>query len=157
MSLSEPRRPGASVVAETLRAVAHPWHCDLNGHVNTRYFQGWFDDASFQLLGRCGFDAVRSREEGVGIADVKSTMQYSEEVPPGALVVICSGFVRLGSKSFTSYHQLSAVLSGKRFATCETISVFLDLSTRRSTSMPDTFRLAAEGLRVEASPDPSAG
>ena len=157
MSLSEPDRPGASIMAETLRAVAHPWHCDLNGHVNTRYHQGWFDDASFQLLGRCGFDAVKSRADGIGAADVKCTMQYSAEIQPGTLLVIRSGFTRLGSKSFTSCHELRSVLGGNLFAECETVSVFLDLVTRSSRGIPDAFRMAAEALLVEPGSAPSVG
>ena len=143
MSLSEPRREGAAIMVETLRAVAHPWLCDINEHVNTRHYQAWFDDASFQLFGQCGFDAVRGRDEGLGIVDVKSTTEYLAEIAPGALIVVSSGFVRLG-------HQMKSVLGGEVFARCETVSVFFDLSARRSRGMPDAFRLAAEALLLEA-------
>ena len=157
MSPSELRGAGAGVMVETQRTVAHPWLCDINGHVNTRHYQAWFDDASFQLFGLCGFDAVRSRSDHLGIVDVKSTTEYLAEVPPGTLALISSGFVRLGSKSFTVRHVMSSVFSDDVFARCEAVSVFFDLSARRSRSIPDAFRLAAQALLIRSLPDAAAG
>jgi acyl-CoA thioester hydrolase len=134
----------ADVFAETGRFVVHPWHCDANGHLNTRYFQGFFDDATQHLLALCGHECM-----GVGgrsVVDVRCTMNYKAEVPPGALVVVRSGFSALGGKSFTSAHEMRSVNGAILFATCETVSVFFDLAARLSVAMSDDFRAKAGRL-----------
>ncbi|MGH6911221.1 MAG: acyl-CoA thioesterase [Phenylobacterium sp.] len=131
---------------ETLRAVAHPWLCDINGHLNTRHYQSWFDDATMHLLGACGFDAVNARLIGVGVVDVKCVMEYQAEVPPGGLTVLRSGFRKLGRSSFVSFHEMLSARSAQLHATCETTSLFFDLEARRSMAMPDDFRQAVEAL-----------
>ena len=32
------------------KCVAHPWMCDVLGHLTTRFYVGMFDDASYHLL-----------------------------------------------------------------------------------------------------------
>ncbi|MEM1112949.1 MAG: acyl-CoA thioesterase, partial [Pseudomonadota bacterium] len=52
------------------RGVAYPWYCDGMGHVATRYYTGWFDDASCHLLAMVGGDMVSLADDSLGWADV---------------------------------------------------------------------------------------
>lgn len=126
----------------TARQIAHPWLCDVNGHLNTRYYQGYFDDACQHLLAAAGF-AGAAESNGLGIVDVRCTMEFLAEVPPGALLVINSGFVKLGAKSITSFHEMRSVDGERLFATSENVSVFFDLNKRASAAIPNAFRMAA--------------
>ena len=142
MSLSE------GIFAETGRFVAHPWYCDANGHLNTRYYQGFFDDATQHLLALCGQER-QSSAGGISIVDVRCAMEYKAEVAPGALLVVSSGFKALGGKSLTSIHEMRSVESRTLYATCETVSVFFDLDSRESTPMTEAFRVKASKLLVQ--------
>lgn len=145
MSLSE----CVQAFVETGRFVAHPWYCDTNGHLNTRYFQGFFDDATQHLLAICGHEA-RSPAR-LAVVDVRCAMNYRAEVVPGTLVVVRSSYAALGMKSFTSVHEMRSSDGAILFATCETVSVFFDLDARASVEMNDDFRAKAGRLMPPAS------
>ena len=137
---------------ETLRAIAHPWLCDVNVHLNTRHYQGFFDDAMMQLLAVCGFDAADGRAAGLGVVDVKCVMEYKSEVLPGAPIVVRSAFHRFGNKSFVTFHEMRSVAGEELRATCETTSLFFDLSARAGKEVPSEFRRAAEPYLVAERP-----
>ena len=142
-----PSEAGHSFV-ETGRFVVHPWHCDANGHLNTRYFQGFFDDATQHLLALCGHEAMGAG--GRSVVDVRCAMEYKAEVAPGTPIVVRSFFTKLGGKSFTSAHEMRSVDGATLFATCETVSVFFDLQARASAPMTDFFRAKASRLMTPA-------
>jgi len=140
MSRSDPK----DGLVETGHFVVHPWHCDANGHLNTRYFQGFFDDATQHLLGLCGHEGMGV--DGRSVVDVRCTMNYKAEVLPGTLVVVQSGFSALGGTSFTSAHEMRSVNGATLFATCETVSVFFDVEARGTIEMTDDFRATANSF-----------
>ncbi len=135
---------------DTGRQVAHPWICDANGHVNTRFLQGFYDDANLHLLNHCGFRGGPAT--GIGIVDVAVSMTYSAEVRLGDLFLIRSGFRRLGTKSFVSCHEMRGQ-DGLVRGTCESTSVFFDLTARSSMSIPEDFRQAAQRLTLRTGKD----
>lgn len=137
MSASDPLPP-----LVTGRQVAHPWLCDVNGHLNTRHYQGFFDDACQHLLAAAGFNGAAENER-IGIVDAHCAMNFLGEVDPGTLIVIHSGFGRLGAKSMTSRHEMRSVDGAKLFARSEHVSLFFDLGARASVAIPDSFRAAA--------------
>lgn len=129
---------------ETGRFVVHPWHCDVNGHLNTRHFQGFFDDAAEHLLAECGH---RTGVGGLSVVHVRCVVDYKAEAAPGLPVVVRSAFTALGTKSLTSVHALRSI-DGALLATCEIIMVFFDLAARAGVAIPDHFRAEAERLLV---------
>jgi acyl-CoA thioester hydrolase len=134
-------------LVETGRFVAHPWYCDANAHLNTRFFQGFFDDATQHLLALCGHG--RQAQGGdIGVVDARCAMEYKAEVAPGALIVVTSGFKALGGKSFTSLHEMRSVDGATLLATCEIVSVFFDLGARKAVAMTEDFRARASRLLV---------
>ena len=134
----------------TARQIAHPWLCDVNGHLNTRHYQGFFDDACQHLLAAAGFHGA-TENDGTGIVDARCVMEYLAEVAPGALVVIHSGFVKLGTKSVTSRHEMRSFDGQRLYATSEHVSLFFDLKRRASMPIPDDFRADAQALTIPVS------
>ena len=89
---------GQSLV--TYVGVAHPWMCDIMGHMNVRHYAAMFDDASFQLLGHiAGADSLA--DTSLGWADVRSEVEYKHETKAGALLTICSRVIKTGRSSVT--------------------------------------------------------
>lgn len=131
-----------AALVETGRFVAHPWYCDANGHLNTRFFQGFFDDATQHLLAACGHER-RAQGGGTSVVDVRCVVEYRAEVPPGTPLVVKSGFKALGGKSFTSIHEMRSVDEATLFATCELVSVFFDLDGHKALPIADDFRARA--------------
>lgn len=41
---------------ETFKGIAHPWLCDIMGHLNTRNYMAMFDNASMYFLSLLGYD-----------------------------------------------------------------------------------------------------
>lgn len=130
---------------ETLRAVAQPWQCDAMGHMNVRFYTGYFDDASSQFVGTLGGGVEQLGTADLGWADVHHVVEFKEEVKSGGLLTVTTRVIKIGRTSLTFQHQLMG-LSGNIHATMEVVTVMFDLKARRATTFPDDIRRAAEEL-----------
>ncbi len=134
----------------TFIGVAHPWMCDVMGHVNVRHYAAMFDDASFHLLGRvAGEDESNGK---LGWADVRYEIDYKQEIPPGALLTIRSHVEKVGTSSLSYRHVLSGSLTDVVHAQARIVTVRFDLVARRKTVIDVALRKAAEALTAEAAP-----
>ena len=127
----------------TFIGVAHPWMCDVMGHMNVRHYTGMFDDASFQLLGHT---AGKIPDESFGWADVRSTTEYKQEVPAGDLLTIRSHVLKVGRSSITFRQMMVGSLDGELRAVNETTTVCFDKIARRSLELGSGMRVRAEKL-----------
>ncbi|MEJ5022601.1 acyl-CoA thioesterase [Ochrobactrum vermis] len=127
----------------TFVGVAHPWMCDVMGHMNVRYYAGMFDDASFQLLGHI---AGKIPDDGFGWADVRSTTDYKQEVPAGDLLTINSHVLKVGRSSITFRQTIVGSLDGELRAINEVTSVYFDKVARCSVELEPDMRIRAEKL-----------
>ncbi|NKC51672.1 acyl-CoA thioesterase [Ochrobactrum cytisi] len=130
----------------TFVGVAHPWMCDVMGHMNIRHYAGMFDDASFQLLGHV---AGTIPDGSFGWADVRSTTEYKQEVPAGDLLTIRSHVLKVGRSSITFRQMMAGSLDGELRAVNEVTSVYFDKVARRSTELGSDMRVRAEKLLAD--------
>jgi acyl-CoA thioester hydrolase len=125
------------------RAVAHPWQCDVMGHLTTRYYMAMFDDASYHLLfevfGWSGADAA----EGLGFADVRHEIDYEAEVGAGDLLQINGSLEKLGGKSVTLVYEMHNLTRKQRAARLTSIAVCFDTRARKAVPIPDDWRTKA--------------
>jgi len=137
--------PGEDDMELLTRAIAHPWLCDMMGHLTTRFYVGMFDDASYVLLSRStgwsGDDPVWS---GLGWADVRNEVEYKDEVPAGALVEIFGTITRVGTSSMETRYEMRRASSGALAATLAAKTVFFDLKQRKATPLTDAMRRGIE-------------
>ncbi len=129
---------------ETFRGVAHPWLCDAMGHLSTRHYVGMFDDAAWHLVLLLGDAPHRAKENQRGWADVRHEIEYSHEVPVGALVIIRSALVRIGSKSITCKYEMRNAETEVLCATMISTSVRFDLKARASIQLEPELRKSME-------------
>lgn len=129
----------------TFVGVAHPWMCDVMGHMNVRHYAGMFDDASFQLLGHI---AGKIPDDGFGWADVRSTTEYKQEVPAGDLLTINSHVLKVGRSSITFRQMMLGSLDGEPRAINETTTVYFDKVARCSAEIATDMRVRAEKLLI---------
>lgn len=133
---------------DTAIVVAHPWLCDVMGHMNARHIYAAFDDAGFVLLDRLGFVTRPSAHEHEGWADVRAEVQFTHEIAAGTVMRVHSKIARLGRTSFTHRHEL--VSGGDvRHATAQVTTVHFDLINRKAVVLPESFAEAAKPWLLE--------
>ncbi|MEZ5924115.1 MAG: acyl-CoA thioesterase [Hyphomicrobiaceae bacterium] len=136
-----------TVEIETYRNTIYPWQCDNMGHMNTQFYCGIFDAASFHLLSRLAhFSEIQARDQGW--ADVKITIEYKLETHSGALVYVKSRLTRLGSKAIEYHHELYNTETGALHATADVVTVLFDQVARKALPLDETMRERARALGV---------
>ncbi len=129
----------------TFVGMAHPWMCDINGHVNVRHQMGFFDDASFQLLCKIAGDGAGD----LGWADARTEVSYRSEISPGTPLTIHSRVTRVGRTSITYRHSLFGSLDKIVRSEAETVTVRFDLATRKAAELEADVRARADALVVQ--------
>ena len=126
------------------RAVAHPWLCDVMGHLTTRHYIAIFDDASyhffFEMFGWSGADI----NDGLGFADVRHEIDYAAEVGAGDLLSVSGRLVRLGTKSVTVVYDMVNLSREEQAATLKSVTVCFDTRSRKAVAWPDAWRRIAD-------------
>ena len=126
---------------ELLRAVVHPWHHDIFGHMNVRHYAPFFDDASFFLYTSLGIPiSCMLEEHGVHIVSAKAETNFIKELKAGDGVIIDGAVKRLGGRSMTFHLRMIHAETGALHATYDLTEVFFNPKTRASAPMPDAVR-----------------
>ena len=113
------------------RAVAHPWNCDVLGHMTTRFYVAMFDDAAYQFLYEVfGWVGAQDDAGHLAWADVRHVINYLAEVCAGDLLDIRASLKKIGGKSITVDYQMVNLGSGEIAATLECTAVLFDLHAR---------------------------
>lgn len=133
---------------ETHRAVVFPWHCDHIGHMNVRWYCHFFDDAGFHLWAMKAVPQSSLHARGEGLVVAGNKIDFIHEMKAGDLVVVKSGFTKIGTRSVTSLNRMYQAETGTLCATLESVEVFFDPVARKSAPMPDDVRRILEGVLV---------
>jgi acyl-CoA thioester hydrolase len=134
---------------ETHRAVVFPWQCDQFGHMNVRWYAHWFDDAAFHLWPTSGVTFRRMVELGIHTVVARTETDFVRELSAGDLVVVRSGFVRLGRSSVTYAQRMLNAETETLHARQRATEVFFDPATRGSATIPDEIRAAIEPALID--------
>ncbi|MEM7278642.1 MAG: acyl-CoA thioesterase [Pseudomonadota bacterium] len=120
------------------KGVAHPWNCDVMGHLTTRYYLGMFDDASYHFLNQVFPDTLK--RPNAGWADVRHVIEYTNEVGAGDLLDISGRLSRIGGKSIQVNYNMTNISRNECAATLDATSVLFDLKARKAMSLSDSDR-----------------
>ncbi|RUT34832.1 acyl-CoA thioesterase [Arsenicitalea aurantiaca] len=131
----------------TFAGVAHPFMCDVTGHMSARHYMAMFDDATLAILGMIG-DRESALAARTGWADVRCEIDYRQEVEPGSLITIQSRVVRLGRSSVTLGHEMIGSIDRLARAQALVVTVHFDLVARQAIPMPEDLRRRAEALVI---------
>ncbi len=132
------------------RSVAHPWMCDVLGHLTTRYYVGMFDDAAYHFLYAVfGWTGSSDDTGKMAWVDVRQCIEYRNEVTPGELLEICACLTRIGTKSITISYEMTKLGSNEIVATMEVVCVLFDLEKRCGLPLTDELREAASKHLLE--------
>lgn len=127
------------------KAVAHPWQCDVLGHMTTRFYTGMFDDASYHFIYHVfGWVGNKDSDGRRSWTDVKHETSFQAEVLAGDLLEIRASLLKIGNKSITACYVMQNLKSGEVAATMEVVYVLFDLEARSGVAIGDDLRAAAE-------------
>jgi acyl-CoA thioester hydrolase len=130
---------------------------DYNRHMNVAYYTLVFDhavDAFFTYIG-LGRE-YREATTGSTFA-VEHHITYIQEVVESDEVRCETRLVGFDDKRLHHYHEMYHVADGYLAATCEFLSLHVDLSTRRVTPMPVEKQESLSGLLEAHSNFPETG
>jgi acyl-CoA thioester hydrolase len=123
------------------RSVAHPWMCDVLGHLTTRFYVGMFDDASYHLLHAVfGWTGASDEAGKIAWVDARHIIQYQAEVAAGDLLEIHAGLTKIGTKSITAKYEMTNLGNNEIAATFEVIYVLFSLEERKGLALTDELR-----------------
>ena len=125
--------------------IAHPWQCDVMGHLTTRFYMAMFDDSSYHFLHQVfGWNSAQDPDGKSGWVDVRHTINYQAEVSAGDLLEVRAELIKVGGKSMTIAYEMINLGSGDVAATLESVVVLFDLKKRCAVTIPDDLRATAQ-------------
>lgn len=137
------------------RGVAHPWQCDVLGHLTTRYYVGMFDDASYHFFYEIfGWVGASNSSGKLGWVDVNHNINYQAEARAGDLLEVRAKLTKVGGKSIQASYEMKNLKSGEVAATLDAVYVLFDLDDRKAVAIDDRLRSqATQALStIESSP-----
>ena len=130
------------------KSVAHPWMCDVLGHMTTRHYVAMFDDAAYHMLYEVfGWTGSSDDENKIAWADVNHTIDYKSEVSAADILEIEAKLTKIGNKSITIYYEMKNLGKNEVAASLQVISVLFDLESRESVKISEELKeLASKHL-----------
>jgi len=123
------------------KSVAHPWMCDVLGHMTTRHYVAMFDDAAYHMLYNVfGWTGSSDDKNKIAWADVNHTIDYKSEVSTGDILEIKAKLTKIGNKSITIYYEMKNLGKNEVAASLQVISVLFDLESRESVEISEKLR-----------------
>ncbi len=117
-----------------------PEWIDYNGHMNVGYYSVAFDHATDAFLDYVGFDD-RYREMAGGTTFTAEThITYQREMRRGDPIVYETWLLGFDVKRLHYFHRMIHGEAGYLAATCECLSLHVDLRARRVSPMPEEKR-----------------
>ena len=126
------------------KSVAHPWMCDVLGHMTTRHYIAMFDDAAYHMLYNVfGWSGSSDDESKIAWADVNHIIDYKSEVSAGDILEIEAKLTKIGNKSITIYYKMKNLGKNEVAASLQVISVLFDLKSRESIEISEELKQLA--------------
>ena len=126
------------------KSVAHPWMCDVLGHMTTRHYVAMFDDAAYHMLYEVfGWTGSSDDDNKIAWADVNHAIDYKSEVSAGDILEIEAKLTKIGNKSITIYYEMKNLGKNEVAASLQVISVLFDLELRESVKISEELKQLA--------------
>lgn len=136
----------APFVSSTMR-VEDAW-IDYNGHLNLAYYHVLFDQALDEAFGIVGLGPDYASETGASYFAAEAHVLYRRELTLGDRVRVTLQLVDTDEKRFHVYMEARHATEGWIAATCEMLSLHVDLETRQVTPFPAHIRDNLEVMRA---------
>ncbi|WP_043538614.1 thioesterase family protein [Salinarimonas rosea] len=136
----------APFVSSTMR-VEDTW-IDYNGHMNLAYYHVLFDRALDEAFGMVGLGPDYVAERRASYFAAEAHVLYRRELVADDPVRVTLQLLDSDEKRFHVYLEVRHAREGWTAATCEILSLHVDMTTKRVTPFPDAVRDNLEVMRA---------
>ena len=109
-----------------------PEWIDYNGHMNVAYYLVAFDNATDVLFDALGFDEAWRKRTGRSFFAVEGHIRYLGETKLGQNLEVESRLLAVDAKRIHYFHTMRIEGEAAVAATFESLSLHVDMATRRS-------------------------
>lgn len=141
---NEPALP-APFVSSVMRI--EPAWIDYNGHLNVAYYNVLFDRAVDEFYPHLGLGPDYLNETRHSTMVVESHVRYLREVHLDAPLRVTAQLLDFDAKRFHVYEELVHASEGWVSATCETMTVHVDMTAKKVAPFPPGVMAALERVR----------
>lgn len=114
-------------------------YIDLMGHMNVMWYTHLFDTATFNFFELFDFGREYHTQTGNGSFALEQHTRFLAEVRLGESVTVRTRGINRTAKRFHFLHFLVKDESGKLAATSEIVGTHIDMSTRRTSPLPENI------------------
>lgn len=129
-------------------------YVDQNGHMNVRHYQDLYSEAFDGFAEVHGFTVQTVDGRTVGLFDMRHYTSFYREVLEGHEVAVHVRLIARAERRFHGMWFLVNLTSGVVANSMEFLTACVDLSTRRSTDLPEVFAASLDAqIRADAGLD----
>ena len=123
--------------------------CDLLGHMNIQYYGSRISVAMCNMFYAIGLDPEDLKNGKRGLAVVHQDSRYVAELHAGDIIHMESAVVGSSEKTVTFDHRLYNSVTGDLVFSSRMTSAYMDLESRKATSLSDTIRQRVSELKID--------
>ncbi|MGH2583128.1 MAG: thioesterase family protein [Anaerolineales bacterium] len=137
-----------------LEATVEPKYLDFLDHMNVMWYIHFFDVAVWNFYNSIGFGRDYHTKTGSGSFAIETHVRYFAELRAGDKFIVYLRALKRNAKLFHFIEFMVRAKDGELAATQELLGVHIDMSTRRSSPMPEDIgrmwdQLIAEHSKLE--------
>jgi len=142
---SEPAIP-APFVSSLMRV--EPQWIDYNGHLNVAYYNVLFDRAVDEVYELIGLGPDYLKQNGHSTMVAEAHVRYLREVNEADPLRVTVQLLDYDAKRFHLFEQLVHATENWVSATCETMTLHVDMAAKKVAPFPDSVLKLIERLKV---------
>jgi acyl-CoA thioester hydrolase len=125
-----------------------PEYIDANGHMNVGYYTLLFDKALDLPWARLGIYSQQLLQSGMSSFALETHITYQRELKLGDILQFKFLMLDYDAKRVHYFLQMYHAQAGYLAATCEQISICMDMNARRSATWSEPARANIEALHA---------
>jgi acyl-CoA thioester hydrolase len=134
-----------------------PQWIDYNGHMNVAYYVLAFDYATDAFFDHLGIGQDYKNASGCSTFAADMNVGYRREVHEGDPLAFTTWFLGHDEKRLHYYHEMYHAGEGWLAATCELLSLHIDMTARRTAPFPNAVMARLRAVRAAHAALPVAG
>lgn len=146
-SLSDKDAVIAAPFLSSVMAIEPAW-IDYNGHLNVAYYNVIFDRAVDEMYLPLGLGPDYLKAYGHSTMVVESHVRYLREVHESAPLQVRCVLLDYDAKRFHIYQELIHATEGWLSATCETMTLHVDMTAKKAVPFPPRIMAAMEKMKA---------
>ena len=127
-------------------AVIPAEYMDPMGHMNVTWYTYLFDQATWYFFDSLGMSLAYFEEQNAGAFALENHTRFLSEVRQDQSITIRTRVLGLSQKRFHFMHFMVIENESQLAATAEYVGTHVDLTTRRSSPLPDHIAQAFDKL-----------